>query len=500
VIIKRLLLFFLLCLSPFILQAQQLQGRPRIDSELRDLVKAGNDSQRVLLLISVAKDYHNINPDTGIFYGNAALRLSQEMNWKLQVARANSALGQNYEARTNNPSALDYYIKALSGFEDLKEDAKIAITNGNIGNVYQSLGKYDQALEYDLKALVYYKEHKDKEGIARNLGNIAVVYDFQKKDSSAEAYYNEAIKIDEEIGKKDEIAKNQGNIATLYYNRKNFVKAIALANKALGICEALDDKKNAAVNYCNIGSFYVEMVKYSKEKPAAMIGGREENLANAVHYLEKGVAISSEIGYQDGMKDGYDGLKEVYLLKGDYKIAFDYFLKYSAVKDSINSTENKIKVANIESARQIEKQKADLKILELKDKNNKQSRLIYISGIVLLLIVISVVVKYFISEIQSNRKLAKERKKHIERIRAQKTVLKDIAYIQSHEVRGPVSTILGLTQLFNYDDPADPTNKELMEGVSTVAQRLDKIVTEVVNKENKLNTAAELESDKEDNI
>ncbi len=80
--------------------------------------------------------------------------------------------------------------------------------------------------------------------------------------------------------------------------------------------------------------------------------------------------------------------------------------------------------------------------------------------------------------------LAIEKKKHLEYIKAQGDVLKDISYVQSHEIRGPLSTIMGLVQLFNYDDPADPENIELLEGIAMVSNRLDKIVTEVVNKEN----------------
>ena len=65
-------------------------------------------------------------------------------------------------------------------------------------------------------------------------------------------------------------------------------------------------------------------------------------------------------------------------------------------------------------------------------------------------------------------------------------MLSDIAHIQAHQVRGPVATILGLIQIFNYDDPTDPINKEVMEGLSVVTERLDTVVKEVIYKENKL--------------
>ncbi len=499
VAIKRLLIFTLLLVCPGVLQAQK-QGRLKIDSLLKELVKSDGDSSKVVLLIEVSKEYHNINPDTGIIYGSSALKLSDALQWKFASGRANSALGQNYAARTDNPTALSYYIKALTLFEDVKDSTKIAILNGLIGNVYLSLDKYNDALAYAMKALNYNKAHKDTVRLAENMGNLGVIYEQMNDYASALAYYNDAVKIDMELGDNAAIAKNQGNMAGLYCKQKNFSSALELANKALKIYEEIGDINSAAGNYCNIGSIYVAMVKNDAAAGKMALADKQSKVNSAITYLNKGILISKEIGYLEGLKDGYDGLKDAYTLKGDYKTALDYFLKYSAIKDSINSTENKIKVANVETARQLDLQKLNLEKLELQAENSKKTRIIYIAGIVLLLIAISVVIKYFITEIKSNRQLAKERKKHIERIRAQKTVLKDIAYIQSHEVRGPVSTILGLTQLFNYDDPADPTNAELMEGITTVANRLDKIVTEVVNKENKLNSAADIESDKEDNI
>ena len=78
-----------------------------------------------------------------------------------------------------------------------------------------------------------------------------------------------------------------------------------------------------------------------------------------------------------------------------------------------------------------------------------------------------------------------EQRKHLLKIEAQNIVLTEIAAIESHKIRGPVATILGLGQLFNYDDLADPVNKLLMENIILVSEELDVIVKEVVRKSNK---------------
>ena len=80
-----------------------------------------------------------------------------------------------------------------------------------------------------------------------------------------------------------------------------------------------------------------------------------------------------------------------------------------------------------------------------------------------------------------------EEKKRILKIEEQNEKLKEIAWLQSHKVRGPVASILGLTQLFNYDDPADPTNKEILEGIKYATNGLDDIIREVVEKTTSMN-------------
>jgi PAS domain S-box-containing protein len=79
-----------------------------------------------------------------------------------------------------------------------------------------------------------------------------------------------------------------------------------------------------------------------------------------------------------------------------------------------------------------------------------------------------------------------EQRKHVLRIEEQNTALREIAFIESHKVRGPVATILGLEQLFNYDDFSDPINKIIIEGISKTTKDLDEIVKEVVHKSNQI--------------
>jgi hypothetical protein len=79
-----------------------------------------------------------------------------------------------------------------------------------------------------------------------------------------------------------------------------------------------------------------------------------------------------------------------------------------------------------------------------------------------------------------------EQRKHLFHIERQNSTLREIAFIESHKIRGPVATILGLEQFFNYKDLSDPVNREIMEGVKTVTLELDSFIREVVRLSNEI--------------
>lgn len=80
-----------------------------------------------------------------------------------------------------------------------------------------------------------------------------------------------------------------------------------------------------------------------------------------------------------------------------------------------------------------------------------------------------------------------DQRKNLSRLDAQTQLLMEIANIQSHKVRGPVATLLGLVQIFDYEDPTNPDNAELVRGIASVTNSLDVIVRDVIRQINKLN-------------
>lgn len=70
----------------------------------------------------------------------------------------------------------------------------------------------------------------------------------------------------------------------------------------------------------------------------------------------------------------------------------------------------------------------------------------------------------------------------LEHIKQQRDTLQEIAWIQSHKMRGPVASIKGLATLFNYDDPAHPDNIEILKKFETASEYMDNMIKEITDK------------------
>lgn len=125
----------------------------------------------------------------------------------------------------------------------------------------------------------------------------------------------------------------------------------------------------------------------------------------------------------------------------------------------------------LETQREIVLKDKDLVIknkqLEINKLEATQSTFLYISGIVILTIASFYIIRRYRKRLQTNS-----------------TALSKMIQVQTHRIRGPVASILGLTQLFDANDPDNPDNAEILTGIATLAQELDEVVTQVIKESN----------------
>ncbi|HJV19459.1 MAG TPA: PAS domain S-box protein [Sediminibacterium sp.] len=69
-----------------------------------------------------------------------------------------------------------------------------------------------------------------------------------------------------------------------------------------------------------------------------------------------------------------------------------------------------------------------------------------------------------------------------EKIKKQNQQLREIARIQSHEVRAPLANIIGLANLFDKNNAGDPNNVMILKELTVSARKLDGVIHKIVDK------------------
>lgn len=90
-----------------------------------------------------------------------------------------------------------------------------------------------------------------------------------------------------------------------------------------------------------------------------------------------------------------------------------------------------------------------------------------------------------------NRNIS-EKKEVEERLRFQNERLREIAWLHAHKVRGPVATIMGLMNIYDWDNFSADDNKDIVRKVDLVSKQLDVIIHDIVKKTGELHDDSKL--------
>jgi adenylate cyclase len=410
----RVFILCLLFMQVRITYCSAQREQAKIDSMLKMLPLSKEDTNKVNLLTSISGRYNTVDPDEGIKYGLQALALAQELGWKRGIAGANTSLGSDYQYKSDYPKAFEYDFKALHIYEESRDKRGVANLTRNIATIYQYEKIYTKVLEYELKALKIFEEIDDKQGISSTLSNIGIYYFFQHDYHKALEYDFKALKICQDNGLLSNVAAGLGNVGDAYLHLGDYANALEYSFKSLSLFEQLGDKYGRAIDLGNIGEIYLAAAKDSTRSTttdSVARFGKTANLRRAIVYLDKSISASKEIDQLDNIIEFSEYLSEAYELSGKYKEALAFYKQYTKVNDSVYSADNSMKIKQSEHIHELELKDKDIQIAKLAVAKKQNERVLFIAGICLLLIIIGIVLKNFISQKETNKLLKLEKKR-----------------------------------------------------------------------------------------
>jgi Tfp pilus assembly protein PilF len=391
-----LLLIFLCQFNPFLGQKKE------IDSLKNHFSTIKSDSLKSSEVLKAITFYYK-KGDLEVYRKLIEYDLKRESSHnKTNIAKKLLMFGRYYKKKGILDSAMFQYNKSLSLFKELKDDAGIVNVNSSIANVLKSKGDFRNAIIKYNETLSFYEKDSSKNrrnilSIKLNLGSLYGRLEDWKK---AEA-------LNEEVFKNPIIKKNNRMYSSICINLvgiKTKLKKYKEALKFAKISEKIEKRTKSLGNlYNNIGSIFVEQLNYKEAdvyykkslQQYQKIGSNDgvlksfNNLGNnltkwgklneAEKYLLKSNKILIKKGEPSSLIHNYKMLRDLYVKKENYKLAYNYYHLSQELKDSILGFEKQKAIADIEIKYETEKTKREkaaveqqVEITKLESQKNKK--------------------------------------------------------------------------------------------------------------------------------
>ncbi len=323
-------MFFIFAFSFSYSFTQTARQQAIIDSLIKKISIAPEDTAKLRLYIKLYNCYLNWNPAAGMENQTEGAALAAKLDWKQGSAKLYNTFGRINWMNGNFEQALKYHNDALAIYEKLNDDKGIAMITTYIGQDYADWGKYSEALKYFSLALNMYKSMGDKGGEAGSYLFFAFVYGIMGNTAeSAKANYN-ALKIYESLGEEYSIAITTSNLADNYISMGKYELALSYYEHAIEILKKKRDQMNLSGMYISVGNVYYTLGNTEKAK---------ENFETA---LEIGKAINNPFC----MGQAYKNLAEFYERQNDLNATLENYFAAEKMFQSVSNSQEIVKVCN----------------------------------------------------------------------------------------------------------------------------------------------------------
>ncbi|MEQ8475862.1 tetratricopeptide repeat protein [Fulvivirga sp.] len=438
---------------------------------------------------------------------NKALEIYKGTRYPYGIAKTYYLLGSMYTEMGKGEIAVDYYYKALKTFEEQSNTKEIAETYADLAWLY-SAQDVQKSMELINQSINISNSIGDVGVEATGYNFKGVFYDRMGKYDSAIEAYDESARLRTSINYEKGAIAAEFNKGFVYEKMGMYDKALEIYLRTYPIELKLGNVLGSAISEYTIGGIYIKLKNYREAKKYLDLAHKHLTDINALSYLLE--CLNLYVKYYEAIGDDTNALK--------------YFKQHAALKDTVNSREKDVRLAEMESRYALEQKEKEIAFLSLENQNQKQSQEIQNQTITnqriligfistgILSIVVLLIITFRVLQIKSrnNKRLEalnKEISEQAEEITAQSEELQEaneeivslnegleykidertkelreahkeldtFFYHASHDFRRPLTTFLGLAEIAN-TILTDQKALELFEKVKDTAGSLDRMV------------------------
>jgi two-component system, sensor histidine kinase and response regulator len=389
------------------------------------------------------------SPDKAIGLAEQALKIALESNEVFYEGYCYFLFSKAYWVKTNYKLSTEYGFKALKILKNSTHYPERSECLLGLARTLAELGNFQKAHEFIHESLELGKVN-DNENIQANAyrEHSYLLVELNQLDSAL-YYSDKAISLFEKSGDSLDISILYGRKARIYHQRKQFEKSRDYAYRALLIDSLVKNRRALGISY-----YQIAQNEYA-------LGNRQKGIAQ----LKKSIRINNEIGNLNWQIKAHELLSSFYLENNMASLAANELLMVSKFKDELYNAEKSGQIQEMQSLHELEAKESTIQLLEqenaLKQQQVKNQRLFLAFLLVALLsLTLLIFVLTRLRRIQNitNRNLAtknvaiEEQKMAIqlqaENLRQLDQLKTKLFSVISHDLRGPISNLQSLLDLF----------------------------------------------------
>jgi tetratricopeptide (TPR) repeat protein len=291
------------------------------------------------------------------YQGN--LSLVEQVGDTLLIARTLNSIGIIHNLKLDFDLAINNFILAANLIDQCA--AKNIVLNSekinslvNINNIYIDLGEYDKVIKNAFKIIELSKTINDKRNLGLAYNNLGISYSNQGKFQEAKESYFQTMSLLMETGNKHELSFVYNNLGNLYEKTMEYDSALYYLN--LSHDQFKNSGNNIGIARAQVGIASVLAFLNRPDDARQM-------------YLETIKTYNDDTHHQT-LLIAYKGLHELEYQQGNYKMAYQYLIKYTSMTDSIFSIEQSQLISELQTKYETDIKEAELSLL----KSEKQQR------------------------------------------------------------------------------------------------------------------------------